>query len=78
MAKQTKSIVITDDADLGVLLRSMIDESGISRYAIMQVTGITEASLSRMYNGGASTTLATLAKVAKFIGYRVTVEIKKV
>jgi plasmid maintenance system antidote protein VapI len=75
--KQKSEIIVTGDADLGELLKSMIDESGKSRYAIAEATGITEAALSRQYNGKAATTLKTLAKVGEAIGYRVTVQITK-
>jgi hypothetical protein len=75
-------VVIADGSELGDLLRRMIDESEVTRYAISRATGtdekkgITEAALSRMYNGGATTTLATLARVADALGKSVVVRVQ--
>lgn len=78
MAKKKIEAVIVDGDELGELLRAVIDEGGATRYAIAQATSIPEAALSRMYNGKASTTISTLAKVAALLDYRVVVRVEKI
>jgi DNA-binding phage protein len=75
--KKQREIIVHDGSELGGLLKTMIDEAGVTRSSIVQATGLVEAALSRQYNGKATTTLATLAKVGEAIGYRVIVRIEK-
>jgi hypothetical protein len=72
---KTEVVYKTGD-DLGILLKSLIDNSGRSRYAIAKAAGITESTLSRMYTGVRPATMETLATIASTLGCRVVVGIE--
>ena len=81
MAKKKASkseVVIASGDELGELLRTIIDASEMTRYAIAQATGIKESGLSRSYNGKTGTSLAMLASVGELVGYRVVVRVEKI
>ncbi len=78
MAKKTADrIEIIEGDELGDAFRKLIDESGVSRYEIANATGMQQPALSRMYNGQANVTLKTLAKVARHLGFSVSVVVEK-
>ncbi len=78
MAKKAASVIeIVEGDELGEALRKLIDTSGVSRYEIANATGMQQPALSRMYNGQASVTLKTLAKVARHLGFSVSVVVEK-
>lgn len=56
-------------------LRSLVDGSEMTRYAISQKTAISESVLSKCYNGGRVPTLDTVQRVAKCVGAKVRVQI---
>jgi len=69
-------VVFQTGDDLSGLLRAIIDESGLTRYAIAKQTGLSESTLSRMYNGKGPATMETLVAVANTLGRRVVVRIE--
>ncbi len=79
MAKnnRAKELVVFEGDDLGALYRKLIDDSGQTRYAISQSSGIPQASLSRCYNGLTAVTYEAFKKVAEALGYSVNVQVRK-
>jgi len=69
-------VVFQTGDDLGGLLRSIIDDSGLTRYAIAQQAGLSESTLSRMYTGKRPATIETLRAVADTLGRRVVVRVE--
>lgn len=49
-------------------IRRAIDQSGESRYAISQATGIAESTLSRFYNGVGDLKLETADMICQHLG----------
>jgi transcriptional regulator with XRE-family HTH domain len=60
MAK-TKRLTVTDE------LKKAIEESGLTRYAICQRSGVTEAAMSRFMNGQRGLTLRSLDRLAALL-----------
>ncbi len=54
------------------VLKAAIDQSGVSRYRISKVTGITEPSLSQFMQGAASLRLDKADMLAEYLGLRLT------
>lgn len=69
-------VVFETGNDLSGLLRAIIDESGLTRYAIAKQAGLSESTLSRMYTGARPATMETLVAVAKALGRRVVVRVE--
>ena len=69
-------VVYQSGDDLASLLRSIIDGSGLTRYAIAKQAGIAESTLSRMYTGSRPATMETLNAVAMAIGRSVVVRVE--
>lgn len=67
MAKKTAKSERFDDQ-----LRRLIDESGLTRYAIAKETGITQAALSRFQAGKAGLSMPNLNLLAELLGWQVT------
>jgi transcriptional regulator with XRE-family HTH domain len=74
-SKAVEVVYKTGD-DLSILLKTLVDNSGLSRYAIAKAAGITESTLSRMYTGIRPATMETLARIANALGYKVVVRIE--
>jgi len=76
--KPTKAaeVIFHTGDDLSGLLRAMIDDSGLTRYAIAQQAGLSESTLSRMYTGKRPATMETLVAVANTLGRRVVVRVE--
>jgi hypothetical protein len=55
-------------------IRKLIDESGQSRYAISDATGVDEAALSRFMSGKVGLTTKTLDTLGEYLGWRVVAE----
>jgi predicted transcriptional regulator len=69
-------VVFETTADLDSLFRSMIDGSGMTRYAIAKAAGIAESTLSRFYTGARPPTIETLVTVGRVVGKRVVVRVE--
>jgi transcriptional regulator with XRE-family HTH domain len=54
--------------DIEIQLREAIEDSGMSRYKISQLSGISEASLSLFANRKRTLTLESAAKIAEVLG----------
>jgi transcriptional regulator with XRE-family HTH domain len=54
--------------DIEIQLREAIEDSGMSRYKISQLSGISEASLSLFANRKRPLTLESAAKIAEVLG----------
>jgi hypothetical protein len=50
-------------------LRKAVEDSGMTRYAIAQATGINESTLSRFVASGRGISLANADVLAAFLGY---------
>jgi hypothetical protein len=50
-------------------LRKAVEDSGMTRYAIAQATGINESTLSRFVASGRGISLANADVLATFLGY---------
>lgn len=50
-------------------LRKAVEDSGMTRYAIAQETGINESTLSRFVASGRGISLANADVLATFLGY---------
>lgn len=50
-------------------LRKAVEDSGMTRYAIAQETGINESTLSRFVASGRGISLANADVLANFLGY---------
>lgn len=66
----------SDESGLSGLLVKVIDESGMTRYAIAQAAGINESTLSRMYTGKRPATMETLNAVCNATGRRLVVRVE--
>lgn len=53
-------------------LRRLIDECGLTRYAISKETGIPQATLSRFQAGKAGLSMPNLNTLAELLGWQVT------
>ncbi len=69
-------VVFETTADLDSLFRSMIDGSGMTRYAIAKEAGIAESTLSRFYTGSRPPTMEMLVTVGRVVGKRVVVRVE--
>ena len=49
-------------------LRGAIESAGVSRYRISKETGVEESALSRFVNGTRSLDLASVDKIAAYLG----------
>lgn len=52
-------------------VRQIVEESGMTRYAICKGTGISEATMSRFMHGQCSLTLRTLDRLGAFLDLHV-------
>lgn len=57
-------------------LRQAIEQCGLTRYRISQLTGIDQAALSRFHNGKAGLPLASIDILCELLGARLVVESK--
>jgi transcriptional regulator with XRE-family HTH domain len=55
--------------NMNATLRKAVEDSGMTRYAIAQATGINESVLSRFVAGGRTISLANADTLAEFLGY---------
>jgi transcriptional regulator with XRE-family HTH domain len=62
MRKQPKRLALTEQ------VRRAIAESGLTRYRIAQETGIAESTLCKFMAGERGFTLASLDKLAEYLG----------
>ena len=69
-------VVFQTGDDLSGLLWTLIDESGLTRYAIAQQAGLSESTLSRMCTGKRPPTMETLRAVADAMGRHVVVRVE--
>ncbi len=76
MGKQRIEVALTDGGDLAEVLRAVVDQSGLSRYAIAKQTGLSESTLSRMYTGTRPATLETLQAVCESLGRTLRVRVE--
>jgi len=53
-------------------LRRLIDECGLTRYAIAKETGIDQGALSRFMTGKAGLSMPNLNTLAELLGWQVT------
>ncbi len=67
MAKKTKRLTLTEQ------VRRAIAESGMTRYRIAQETGIAESTLCKFMAGQRGFTLASLDKLADYLGLEIVV-----
>jgi len=74
--KPIKQVAYTGAGDLDGLLRQLVDESEMTRYAIAKAAGVPQSRLSRAYAGKVETTLETLAAVARATGRRIVVRVE--
>ena len=63
--------------DIEEQLRQAILNSGMSRYRLSQLTGVSSAVLSNFVNGHRSLTMTTASKLAKELGLSLKPEKKK-
>ena len=70
MAKRRSNTKLSD------AVRKAIDDSGESRYAIAQATGIDESALGKFYNGHRGITTDTLDRLGEYLGLRIVVNRK--
>jgi predicted transcriptional regulator len=73
---KTAEVLFRSGEDLCGLLRSIVDDSGMTRYAIAQKTGLAESTLSRMYTGTRPATMETIAVICQMLGKRVVVRVE--
>lgn len=66
--------------ELGVMLRALRHEAGMSQQQLQAITGVHQADISRMENGAMDRepNLAMLRKIANATGYRVVIGLRKV
>jgi transcriptional regulator with XRE-family HTH domain len=55
-------------------VRQAIEKSGLTRYEIAKLSGVTEASLSRFANGQRGLNLASLDRLAPVLGLRIEID----
>lgn len=65
-----------DDKEIIAFLLKTIKEQNITVYAIRRDTGVTESSTRKIMAGGGAT-IATLVKLANYLGYEIAFEKKK-
>jgi len=65
-----------NESGLSGLLRQMIDDSGLTRYAIAKAAGINESTLSRMYTNKRPATMETIQSVCYATGRRLIVRVE--
>lgn len=53
-------------------LRKAIDDSGLTRYQIAQVTGIDESALAKFYNGHRGLSMDALNALGEFLQLKIT------
>jgi len=54
-------------------IRTAIDRSEVSRYAISKATGIDQGQLSKLMGGEAGLSIASLERVAEFLGLEIVI-----
>jgi transcriptional regulator with XRE-family HTH domain len=54
-------------------VRTAIDRSEVSRYAISKATGIDQGQLSKLMGGEAGLSIASLERVAEFLGLEIVI-----
>ena len=64
-------------ASIAEQLRRAIERSGMTRYRIAQLSGISEAVLSRFANGETDLTMENADKLCAALGLRVVLEPKR-
>lgn len=64
--------------DFGMMetIRALVDGSGMSRYEIAKLTGISQQVLSRAYNGTRCPKVVQVRDVAKAVGAKVTIRVE--
>lgn len=76
-AKKRKPLVVAQGADLSEVLKSVIDDSGLTRYAVAKAAGIPESALSRAFSGSRSTTWDLLQAVCNGLGLSLTAQVER-
>ena len=61
-------------ATISEQVRRAIEECGMTRYRLSQVSGVSEGMLSRYMTGEREMTLRTLDRLAPFIGVQIAVK----
>lgn len=56
------------------VIRAAINDSGMSRYQLAKLSGVTEAALSRFMTGTTGMKVSTLDRLAPFLGVKIIVE----
>ena len=54
-------------------IRTAIDRSEVSRYAISKATGIDQGQLSKLMGGEAGLSIASLERLAEFLGLEIVI-----
>ena len=54
-------------------VRTAIDRSEVSRYAISKATGIDQGQLSKLMGGEAGLSIASLERLAEFLGLEIVI-----
>ena len=60
--------VSTSKQDLSAALKAAIEKSGLSNYAISQLSGVSQSVLNRFTSGERDITLSTAGKIAAALG----------
>lgn len=58
-------------------IRRAIDESGMTRYRISQLTGINESGLAKFYNGHRGLSMDALDQIGELLGLEIRVVKKR-
>ena len=58
----------TSKQDLSAALKAAIEKSGLSNYAISQLSGVSQSVLNRFTSGERDITLSTAGKIAAALG----------
>ena len=58
-------------------IREVIERSGTSRYAISKATGVSQAQLSRLMAGQSGLSIASLERVADYLGLEIIIRPKR-
>jgi transcriptional regulator with XRE-family HTH domain len=58
-------------------IREAIEQSESSRYAISKVTGVSQAQLSRLMAGRSGLSIASLERVADYLGLEILIRPKR-
>ncbi len=74
LAKSHAIITVVSMANFNDMVRTAINNCGLTRYEIAQRADITEGALSRFVTGKRDMTLKTLERIAPVIGVRLVVD----